>query len=250
MRKARASIGFDGVRKIVRYNWPRYAAATLGIAVGLAAANWSPPLLRVAVYAAAYVALFWMLSSLLVSWYVYDLSELYAWAWLGRALGGVPGRWFHVHAGLDESSTALRAMYPTSDGDVIDIYDGAVMTEGSIARAQSTDVSLGKRRSHAALGLQRGAYDAGFLLFVAHELRTRADRRILFVQCASALAPGGVLVVVEHLRDAANVIAFGPGAFHFYSRKEWIGVGVDAGFLNPAREMSITPFVRCFVFQR
>ena len=33
------------------------------------------------------------------------------WDWLPRALGFQPGAWINIHAGLDESTPALRALF-------------------------------------------------------------------------------------------------------------------------------------------
>ena len=91
--------------------------------------------------------------------------------------------------------------------------------------------------------------DAVFLLFAAHELRLREARDRFFSELFRTLRPAGSLLLLEHLRDRANFMAFGFGALHFLSRNEWLRAAGGAGF-KLDREFSITPFVRVFLFRR
>jgi hypothetical protein len=56
-------------------------------------------------------------------------------------------------------------------------------------------------------------------------------------------------VIVEHLRDAATILAFGPGAWHFARRQDWFDAGTSAG-LELVDERRLSPWVRGFVFER
>ena len=71
----------------------------------------------------------------------------------------------------------------------------------------------------------------------------------LLRQTARALDDQGCVVLVEHLRDWKNFLAFGPGFLHFHSRRSWLRTIHDAG-LAIVQEGSITPFVTCFVLCR
>ncbi len=57
------------------------------------------------------------------------------------------------------------------------------------------------------------------------------------------------IILVEHVRDLANFVAFGPGFLHFLSvaswRKSW-----EAGGFNLDASFRITPFVRVFVLKK
>ena len=87
------------------------------------------------------------------------------------------------------------------------------------------------------------------LLLSAHELRTRDARIALLKELRRALAPGGKIILAEHLRDWKNFLAFGPGFLHFFSRREWRENAAAAG-LAVEREFQITPFIGVFVLRR
>ncbi len=59
----------------------------------------------------------------------------------------------------------------------------------------------------------------------------------------------GQILLVEHLRDWANFIAFGPGFLHFHSEQDWQRSISDSG-LRVEQDFRVTPFVRCFVLRR
>lgn len=239
-----------GLRQVVRLNWPFYAAAILVIVastLGLGRVA-MPSTVRVAGYAATGLAAFWVASSLAASWIVYDGSRLMKWTWILRALGSSPRTWINIHAGLDESTPSLRALFAGSEGQVFDMFNPATMTEPSIARARrlARNAIEPEAIDVSHLPVPTSTVDAVLLLLSAHELRTDDARRALFRELRRALSAGGRVVVAEHLRNWANVIAFGPGALHFHSRRTWTRCFARAR-LAVQSEFSITPFVRVFV---
>ena len=161
-----------------------------------------------------------------------------------------PARWLNLHAGLDESTPALRRLLGGS-GRTFDIYRADAMPERSIARARrraATDATT-QPADFANLPVESGSVDAAFLLFAAHELRDARDRLALFLELRRALRPGGRVFLCEHLRDAWNFAAFGPGFLHFLPRAAWTRVAAESRF-DVEREFAITPFVRAFVLRR
>ena len=83
----------------------------------------------------------------------------------------------------------------------------------------------------------------------AHEIRDGQKREQFFRELRRVVAHEGKVIVVEHLRDLAAALAFGPGIFHFFPRGEWLRLGKCVG-LEVERERRITPFVRVFVYRR
>lgn len=65
----------------------------------------------------------------------------------------------------------------------------------------------------------------------------------------NGLAENGKLIVVEHLRDLPNAIAFSIGVFHFMPRSSWSNDFAAVG-LQIVTEKKTTPFVSEFVLSR
>ncbi|MBS1805677.1 MAG: methyltransferase domain-containing protein [Acidobacteria bacterium] len=244
---------FAGVIKIVRFNLRFYllSAAAISVAILLIASReLTAPFEATVLIVAAPVA-FWTNSSLFVSWYVYDYKRVTQWRWLPSRLPFKPQRWVNIHAGLDESTSALRHLLPGTQGSVVDIYDSKEMTEPSIARARllhPADEPF-EQGAYNNLPLLVNSSDTVFLLFSAHEVRDAIHRMYLLREAARVLRDKGCVVLVEHLRDWKNFVAFGPGFFHFFSRQDWLRTIHDAGLLV-VQEEAATPFVRCFVLRR
>ena len=244
---------YDGVLGILQYNWHFYAASLCAL-VGMGALLWFrllPGAGEAVLIGAVALTVFWFLSSLLVSYYVYDYRGVTSWNWIPRMLSFPPQQWLNIHAGLDESTLILTQLFPNTRYMVVDIYDPQEMTEPSIARARrlhpaAESVLAGKLD---ALPLTDRDRDTVFLLFAAHEIRQSTRRTQFFLESARVLANSGQLLLVEHLRDWRNFVAFGPGFLHFHSRDEWLRLAHDAG-LTVEREDRITPFVRCFVMTK
>jgi ubiquinone/menaquinone biosynthesis C-methylase UbiE len=199
---------------------------------------------------AAFIA-FWSLSSLLVSYYVYDFTAVTRWEWIPEILSRRPRRWLNIHAGLDQSTGILMRLFPRSDGTVLDIYDPLEMTETSLTRARrkGPQIQAAVPSKLDALPTPDGSRDTLFLLFAAHEIRQTARRVQLFREAKRVLTSAGQLLLVEHLLDWKNLAAFGPGALHFYSYREWLRVAQEAGLMME-RDGHITPFVRWFLMRK
>ncbi|MGW6984042.1 class I SAM-dependent methyltransferase [Streptomyces sp. NPDC054932] len=241
----------SGVREVIGYNWPLYAGGLSAMAAGLALAPRLPRVPATLARTGALTAAALLIGSTAASWWVYDRSGLYSLDWLSDLLPDGPGDHLVIATGLDETSRLLSDRHPRTTQTVVDLYDPAVTTEGSIRRA--------RRRvpprpgtlpgSSSRLPVATGSQHTVFAVFAAHELRLAADREALFAEITRTLRPGGTLVLVEHLRDGANTAAFGPGAWHFMPRREWLRLAHSAG-LRAVAETKIATLVTAFAFQR
>jgi SAM-dependent methyltransferase len=219
--------------QIVRFNWPYYVTAALGVVAGIVMAVTLPlpPWMRYPLYGAIGLMIVWLVTSLVASWIVYDRSRLMDWDWVLQALGFSPASWINLHAGHDGARPALEKIFAGATGQVFDIYD---------ARAMADD-----RR----LPLPKGTVDVAMLVLSAHQLRSDEARSALFAELRRVLGPAGRVVVAEHMRDWTNFLAYGPGSLLFHSRRTWIRCFARHRF-DVHREFSITPFVRVFVLRR
>lgn len=253
MIKVEIESRFSGVLKIVRFNIQFYIFSLIGLLLvaGVLASSLLPLWLERLIFLGAVVMAFWTLSSLVVSWYVYDFAGVTRWAWLRTQFQVHPRTWVNIHAGLDESTTALKRLFPASEGSVVDIYDPTEMTEPSIARARrmypATEPFVIGTFDH--LPLPDGDQDKVFLLFAAHEVRAPEHRNQLLRESSRILKQSGQVLLVEHLRDWPNFLAFGPGFLHFHSEQTW-RKNIQQADLRIERENTITPFVRCFFLRK
>src|SRR6185503_13867465 len=184
-----------------------------------------------------------------VSHFVYDRSDLYRWGWLDRALRGVIMRQaIFCHCGFDEASAGLRDRYSDVQWQVLDHFDFKQMIEPSIRRARAMfppgPGTLPSR--YDAWPLPAQSADIVFGLLAIHELRSESERSAWFAESKRCLRKGGRVVLVEHVRDVANFLAFGPGFLHFHSQASWRRCWECAGFRS-IDQFCVTPFVRIIV---
>ena len=238
---------YRGVLQILHFNWPQYAGAAVVILAALILFPFLQVMWRAAVLLALVPATFWLLSSLVVSHYIYDRFPLYDLSWIARSLSKRPAQWINIHCGLDETSDLLSALFPEAPGQVVNIYDPATMTEGSIAKAQGRSLSATPfvKGHYDALGFSADQFEAAFLFFAAHELRQQSQRVTLFREVNRVLIHGGDVFLMEHTRDVWNFLAFGPGFLHFFSKYAWQSAVNEAG-LTLSASFPMTRFVRVY----
>lgn len=238
----------QGLKNVVVFNWPKYASAILVVVLLSAACavfKSGPPMLICA--GLAFVVLTLSLTSLAVSYLVYDCSNLYKFDWLPNNVPIHPGQILNLHAGFDESSEMLAQMFPDAQLSIFDFYSPQASTEPSIARAR---LMSGSSMASEPVGLQGwnlsdSSQDLILIFLAAHELRRKEDRETFFSELKRVLSPQGSCLIVEHLRDAANFLAYGPGFLHFLPRREWLRLFQNCD-LKLKEEQRITPFIRVF----
>ncbi|HEX8327406.1 MAG TPA: methyltransferase domain-containing protein [Hymenobacter sp.] len=241
----------QGLWNVVRFNWHFYLVA-LGAALVLAAGCVAaPPAVRHYLALALGVVLVPVVASLLVTAYVYDFSDLYRLSWLPVA-PVANSALLTINAGFDEISPMVAQSYSPGSLQVLDFYDPARHTEVSIERARRASHPYPGTRAvdtRAPLPLPSNSVDVTFAFLAAHEIRDAQERAGFFREIERVSKPHGRIVVTEHLRDAANFLAYTVGFLHFHSRRSWLATFAQAG-LCVEQEIKVTPFVTSFILRK
>ncbi|NML64862.1 class I SAM-dependent methyltransferase [Hymenobacter sp. RP-2-7] len=236
----------------MRFNWHFYALALGAGAAALAAARWVPRRWRPAYHGALALGAVPVLGSLAATAYVYDKSTLYRLSWLPAGLlPQGPATLLTVQAGFDEISELLHYQYPAAQVLALDFYDPTRHTEVSIRRARAATrpwpgtLAVGT----TALPLATGLAGAAVAFLSAHEIRDETERGAFLRELGRVVLPGAPVIVVEHLRDAVNFLAYTIGFLHFHTRASWLRSFQAAG-LRLEQELKITPFISAFILRR
>jgi len=242
---------FQGVWNIIRFNWPFYVLSLVVVLFIFLVRYNSSGWLTIAANILLFLIVASTIISLLVSWYVYDHSGFYELNWLDDTPAGESETIVNINAGFDETSALLENRYKNAELIVCDFYDPAKHTAASIARARKAYPPFSKTQSVSTvqLPLKDASANKIFAILSAHEIRSADERNSFFSELARVLSPRGQIVVVEHLRDTANYLAYNIGAFHFHKRADWLNAFSSAG-LTSEREMKITPFLTAFFLKK
>jgi len=218
-----------GTSQIVRFNWPFYLAALAVAVLALALHPLLPAAWHIWVQLAVALGACSVALSLIASWYVYDCGDLYAFDYWPPL---TPERIANIHAGFDETSSALQRKFPYAAIDTYDFYDPAKHTEASIRRARARYPAPVRTTPIETTHIPVGAdtYDLICLIFAAHEIRDDAERAALFKELRLVAKPGASVFVVEHLRDWRNALVYSIGCLHFHSEGTWQKTFAAAGW--------------------
>jgi ubiquinone/menaquinone biosynthesis C-methylase UbiE len=240
---------YQGVMNVIRFNWHFYAIAVISVLLMLFVSAYADNLAFWFLLVLAFGTLASTCMSLLVSYYVYDRSNLYDFTWLSQF--NKPETVVNVHAGFDETSWLLKKHFQSAKLEVFDFYDGSKHTEVSIERARKAYSSYEGtvRISTSKLPLPNKSVNFIFNIFALHEVRKRDERIIFLKEQIRALRDDGKVVIVEHVRDVPNFLAYNIGFFHFLSANEWRTNFQQAG-LYADNKFKITPFITVFVLKK
>lgn len=242
---------FQGIGNIVRFNWHFYLLSIGFVVLILILNNYLNE--KYSIYASifCFFIVATTLISLVVSYYVYDGSDLYKLTWLDEIMQTEAGKIVNINAGFDETSILLKDKFPKAELIVFDFYDPKKHTEISIKRARKAYPPYPNTRSiiTSNIPLPDSSIDTIFVTLSAHEIRNDEERIIFFRELKRALKESGQIIVTEHLRDLSNFLAYNIGFFHFYSKSSWLSTFEKAD-LEIAKEIKITPFISTFILKK
>lgn len=241
---------FQGVLNILSFNRHFYIIG-LGILGVIMISNqlfeW-PELLFWIIIAAF---LYGLIMPLLVSAYVYDFSGYYEFEWLKNCSIDHENtkHIININAGFDETSFIIKDNFPQADLRVFDFYDAKRHTEPAIIRARKVSLVYPdtKQISTHSIPLLDQSVDLVFLLSAAHEIRSHEEKIQFLKECRRVCNLNGKVIMVEHLRDLPNFLAFSVGFTHFFSKAVWGNAFENAGFTF-FKEVKFTPFMSIFVY--
>lgn len=237
---------FQGVLNILSFNRHYYIVGS--IVLTLLSFGWiilKLPLFWLWIIIALFVYGFVM--PLIVSAYVYDFSGYYNFNWLDDIQETNPNQIVNINAGFDETSYILKSKFPESNLKVFDFYNPKQHTEPAIVRARKVSLIYPNTQQITTdfIPLKDNSVDILFLLSAAHEIRNQNEKIKFLVECKRALKSTGKIIMLEHLRDFPNFMAFSIGFTHFFSKKTWKKAFKKSGFSN-ITETKFTPFMSIF----
>ena len=239
---------FQGVINIVSFNRHFYVFGLSVLALLFASRfffDWPGTLFVIVIIA----FLYGLLMPLIVSAYVYDFSGFYDFNWLNKQIDDEKGLKMivNINAGFDETSFIIKVKFPNSELKVFDFYNARQHTEPAIKRARKVSLVYPGTQEIASntIPLNDNAADIIFLLSAVHEIRSHEEKIQFLRECNRICKPGGKVIMVEHLRDFPNFLAFSVGFTHFFSRWTWKRAFENAGF-SSFRETKFTPFMSIF----
>ncbi|HTD40249.1 MAG TPA: class I SAM-dependent methyltransferase, partial [Mucilaginibacter sp.] len=189
--------------------------------------------------------------SIVISFYIYDLSDIYKLQWLNKIAIATNGKIVNIHSGFDETSILLKGKFPDAELTVLDFYDPSKHTEISIKRARRAYPPYENtiRVNTCDLALKGSFADNIFVILAAHEIRNQNERNDFFCELRRILKHNGSIIMIEHLRDIPNFLAYSIGFFHFIPRSSWYKAFKNTD-LNISDQFRITPFITIFILEK
>lgn len=234
----------QGVINIIRFNWHFYVFSVAIMFILLL-------FQQKYCYILCVLVLLPTVTSLAVSYYVYDFSGFYDLKWLNQLKIQNNSKIVNIHAGFDETSHLISQKNSNAELYIYDFYDETKHTEVSIKRARKRypNHEHTKQIQTSFLPNATAEIDFIFLIFAAHEIRDDSERIDFFKELNRILKHDGKIIIVEHLRDLPNLLAYNIGFLHFLSQRTWYETFKNSGFkINKTTKH--TPFVHIFLIEK
>lgn len=239
---------FQGVLNILSFNRHFYVVGFMLLALIIGSKymfNWPNSLYLLVILAFIYG----LLTPLFVSAYVYDFSGFYNLDWLKEMkIDDAKDKFnLNINAGFDETSYIIKNILPQSTLQVYDFYNSNQHTEPAIIRARKVSLVYANTQqiNTNSIPLHNNSVDTIFLIAAIHEIRKHDEKVQFLKECRRVCKPNGNVIMVEHLRDFPNFIAFTVGFTHFFSKATWKKAFEEAGFTS-FKEKKFTPFISIF----
>jgi len=239
---------YQGVLNILSFNRHFYVFGLLALFALVASFflfEWSFLLFSLVIV----LFLYGLIMPLLVSAYVYDFSGFYDFAWLKEMNLDDSADEFNlnINAGFDETSFIIKNILPQSTLQVYDFYNAKQHTEPAIVRARKVSVIYPNTQQIVSnhIPLPDASVDHIFLISALHEIRSNEEKVQFLKECRRVCKTNGNVIMVEHLRDHPNFLAFTIGFTHFFSNTTWKKAFIGAGFQS-INETKFTPFMSIF----
>ena len=239
---------FQGVLNILSFNRHFYFLGLGALAV-IIASRWFIGWPGIIFWMVMAAFLYGLIMPLIVSAYVYDFSGYYDLHWLNgviskdKQIQSIAS----INAGFDETSFIIEEKFPGADLQVFDFYNAKQHTEPAIKRARQVSMTYPNTReiSSGQIPLEDHTADIIFLLSAVHEIRSHKEKIAFLKECHRVCKTDGSVIMIEHLRDFPNFLAFSVGFTHFFSRATWKDAFKQAGFTT-FKETKFTPFMSVF----
>ena len=239
---------FQGLLNILSFNRHFYVFGfiTLALIIGSKIIfNWPNNLYWLIILAFIYG----LIMPLFVSAYVYDFSGFYNFDWLKKIkIEDTKDKFnLNINAGFDDTSFIIKNILPQSNLQVYDFYNAKQHTESAIIRARKVSLVYPNTQqiNSNLIPLSDNSVDNIFLLSAIHEIRKHDEKVQFLKECRRVCKPNGNVIMVEHLRDFPNFVAFTVGFTHFFTKATWKKAFDEAGFLS-FKEKKFTPFMSIF----
>jgi ubiquinone/menaquinone biosynthesis C-methylase UbiE len=239
---------FQGVLNILSFNRHFYVFG-LGVMVAIMSSTWFIDWNATVFYLVIISFTYGLIAPLIISAYVYDFSNYYSLDWLNAQVSNSEKAELivNINAGFDETSFILKRKFPSAELKVFDFYNAKQHTEQAIIRARKVSLTFPQTQqiTSNSIPLPDKSADLIFLLSAAHEIRSHQEKITFLKECRRVCKVEGKVIMVEHLRDFPNFLAFTVGFTHFFARSTWKNAFHAAGFCA-FKETKFTPFMSIF----